>query len=229
MIEAFSEQFRKDMKNYSGKDEPEKTVKFFNRYFADKNAMTEDAASLCAKVNVHLTDRELKSMCRSMIRFAQYQDFQKNIGKKPAPVFSAVDVYNQPLSLERFKGKYVLLHFWSMYSRPSVDELSDLKKIYKKYGKKGLVIISINGDKLAGDLDKKTLLNFIKEMNLNWRHIADGNARNLFDIYFVHNYPTLYLLNREGYIVAREKDLRGEKLYTTIGRLNLSTKRSERQ
>ena len=215
-LEAFSKKFQNELLKSSEEKKLEEARLFMRRYFDDRNKIREKCVDLCSKTDDHLKDEELKSMCRSLIKYVQYEKFKQNMGKNPAPVFSATDVYGKPLSLDMYKGKYILLHFWSMYSHPSVIELNDLKKAYQNYSGKGLVIISVNGDKLNTDLDRKILLNFIKEMDLNWLHIADGNKRAIFNLYFVHNYPTLYLLNQEGYIVSHEKELRGENLFSTL-------------
>jgi len=197
----------------------EELVKLYKINFAYYKKITDKSYQLCRKLTHVHTDSSVYSWCQSIIQYKKYRTFMENLKKNPAPLFHAVDINGRTVSLDMFRGRFVLIHFWSMYSQPSVLELNDLKKISITYSKQDLAVISINGDKLNNAIDEKILHNFINEMNLNWHHIADGNKRKIFNLYFVRNYPTLYLINRAGFIIYSENELRGKRLFSTFSKL----------
>jgi thiol-disulfide isomerase/thioredoxin len=69
---------------------------------------------------------------------------QLSSGRGDAVDFTAKDIYNNQVSLSRFKGRqFVLLHFWATLCTPCVKELPAVKQIHDQYAGKGLQIISI--------------------------------------------------------------------------------------
>lgn len=183
------------------------------------NIIRDNSYNLCLKLSNNCKDPFVRSWCESITEYKNYQIFLANLKINPAPLFTTKDIHGKTISLSTFRGKIVLLHFWSMYSQPSVSELNDLKKIYTQYSKNDFIIISINGDKLNTAIDESILKNFIKDMNLNWYQIADGNNREIYELYYVRNYPTLYLMNKEGFIIHYENELRGKNLFATFSKL----------
>ena len=52
---------------------------------------------------------------------------------KPAPDFSATDIDGNPISLKDYRGKIVLLDFWSTTCGPCIGEIPNVKKVYDAY------------------------------------------------------------------------------------------------
>ena len=165
-------------------------------------------------------NKTLPTKCQRVKKYFSEIQFRQDFKTKPAPDFEFTDLKGRQQKLSDYRGHFVLLHFWSMHSIPCVQEISDLKKVYKKYGGKTLEIISVNTDPVAGAWDRETLINFIRQMEMNWTQIADGKEKRIFNLYHVHNYPTLYLLDRQGLAVNPDfilgKELRGEQLIKTL-------------
>jgi peroxiredoxin len=117
-----------------------------------------------------------------------------------------------------FKGKYVLLDFWSTSCGPCVQEIRDYYiDIYKKYGGRKFEIIGI-ADNLPQELD-----DFIKKYHINWIIIPDGAQRAIQKKYNIFTYPTLYLINPEGVIISKDNELRFGK-FESILEKNIKTK-----
>ena len=51
----------------------------------------------------------------------------------------------QILALNRLRGQHVLLNFWQGWSAPCIRELRRLQRLHDEAGKRGLVILAVNG------------------------------------------------------------------------------------
>lgn len=111
-----------------------------------------------------------------------------------------------------FKGKYVLLDFWSLGCAPCIQEIKDYYiYIYEMYGGSKFEIIGVADDK-SEDLEK-----VIKKNGIKWTIIPDKEQKLIQKKYNISHYPTLYFINPEGEIIADERELRGGKFATILG------------
>ena len=107
--------------------------------------------------------------------------------------FSAIEILNKPITLNDFRGKYVMLVFWATWCKPCVLEINDIKKIRQRYPQSMLEIISISEDD-----DKDKLLRFIEYNKMNWIHIF-GNKELVTD-FGVWAIPKSILIDKDGVI-----------------------------
>lgn len=130
------------------------------------------------------------------------------------PDFSEKSVAGEPLSLQQYKGKVVLVDFWATWCPPCVAELPNVLAAYQKYHDKGFEIIGISLDKDQGALDK-----FTKEKGMTWAQYYDGKGWEnvLARKYGISSIPATFLVGPDGKIVAR--DLRGEALDAELAKL----------
>lgn len=156
------------------------------------------------------------------IKLSKALNYQKEgstqVGMSPIPfksISSNGDSINFPVD---FKGKYVLLDFWSIGCGPCVMEMRDYYVgIYKKYGGNQFEIIGV-ADNLPKELES-----FIKKNNINWIIIPDGKLKYIQKMFKVYQYPTLYLINPEGVIISNGLELRSGK-FESILEKNIKTK-----
>jgi len=123
---------------------------------------------------------------------------------------------DESISLESYKGKYVLLDFWASWCGPCRKEHPNLIKAFQKYGPKNFTILSISLD------DNKNLwLDAIKYDQLKWLNISDlkGQQNEIALKYGVQTIPANFLISPEGVII--DKNLSGESL---INKLNILLK-----
>lgn len=138
-----------------------------------------------------------------------------------APDFSVPDMEKpgETLTKASFKGKYLLIDFWGTWCSWCVKDLPHTHNVFNKHKAK-LQILS-----LGNDPDAATINAFRKEKNfpMPWKHalIPRGSAilETMKKTFAVQGFPTLYLLDPSGKIVAKGMDLRLEKFEPTMDRI----------
>src|SRR5688500_7462772 len=61
-----------------------------------------------------------------------------------APPFTVTALDNRSLSLDKLRGKVVLLNFWATWCAPCIVEMPLLQTVYEKYRADDLQVIAIN-------------------------------------------------------------------------------------
>ncbi|MCS7082823.1 MAG: TlpA disulfide reductase family protein [Bacteroidota bacterium] len=128
-----------------------------------------------------------------------------------APDFTATDIEGRSVSLRQFRGKVVLLDFWATWCQPCLEELPNVKALWRRYRDRGFVIIGVSLDE-----DVRAWKRFVREQQLDWVHIGDGSGwrHALVQQYRVQAIPATFLLDRQGKIIAR--NLRGPDLERAV-------------
>ena len=107
--------------------------------------------------------------------------------------------------------KYLLLDFWASWCKPCRKEIPNILKLYKKYHTEGFEVVSISADTSEAAWTKA-----LDEEKLPWYNDRDGQ-QGICTLYKVQYYPTIYLLDADGKVVA--KDIRGEELAAKLADL----------
>lgn len=140
----------------------------------------------------------------------QQQEVQLQPGDK-APDFVIQSIDDQPLTLSTFRGKFVLLHFWASWSKPSLEENRFLAECARKFGQQDLVIISVSIDE-----DMQEWHAAVKEQIPGWYHASELQRWEsaVASLYRIERIPANFLINPAGTIV--EKDNFGENLIRSV-------------
>jgi peroxiredoxin len=136
-------------------------------------------------------------------------------GKKPAPVdFTAQTLDGQPISLDQFKGKYVLLAFWGSWSERSQEGLAELQKLKLQFANDSRI------DFLAVSLDRNIAeARTAAESKQNaWKQawLSPQKAARVTAAFDINTVPAVFLIDPDGRIVGR--DLEGERLQSMLQR-----------
>ncbi len=154
-----------------------------------------------------LSSRLKQHSYAKMLRYELYElGAVTTVGKKTAS-FSLQDMFGDSVSLEDYKGKYVLIDFWASWCEPCRAEHPFLIEMYKQYEPLNFDIISVSIDKNIDNWKRA-----IKEDKLMWNNVLDlkDGESIVAPKYGVKAIPTNFLVNGDGVLIA--KDLRGENL-----------------
>ncbi len=125
---------------------------------------------------------------------------------KQAPAFELRDLGGSTVSLAQFKGKVVLLNFWSTLCAPCVAEMPSLNRLSLSLKEQGLVVLSVAIDSTDGPVR-----DFAANTKISFPVLVDREKEVFFDDYAGPSLPASYLIDRNGVIVetvsgAREWD-----------------------
>jgi peroxiredoxin len=136
-----------------------------------------------------------------------------NIGK-PFVDFEQMNVSGKKIKLSQIKGKYILLEFWASWCGPCREENPALVKTYTEFKDKGFAILGVSADD-----NKESWLKAVKDDQLGWENVSDlnGDKNKASLIYGITGYPTNYLIDEKGIIIA--KNLRGDDLKKKLSEL----------
>jgi peroxiredoxin len=119
----------------------------------------------------------------------------------PAPVFTLLNNEGKAVSLSELKGKVVYLDFWGTWCKPCMQEMPAGADLKKKFEGRDVAFVYIS---VSDDVEKW-------QQVLAAQHLASPNSIHLHspdggDVpgrYQVVQYPTYWLIGRDGRIVSR--------------------------
>lgn len=111
---------------------------------------------------------------------------------KPARNFTLTDLNNKKVELMDFKGKIVVINFWSRRCLPCIEEIPELNKLTSMYDKSKVSFLAITYD------DAITGRTFQKKHDFKFRILAD--AKKVTEDYGILMYPTTLVIDRSGII-----------------------------
>jgi thiol-disulfide isomerase/thioredoxin len=164
------------------------------------------------KLMLHTTVNELNAMFRMLEPIGQNSMYGKavmayvtenealKIGT-PAPIFTNQKAPNgNPISLEKFKGKYLLIDFWASWCVPCRAENPNLVKLYAKYKNEAFEILGISLDE-----KEENWVRAIAQDELLWQQASDlkfwnGECVKLYNLYSL---PSNILIDKMGNIIGK--------------------------
>jgi peroxiredoxin/YHS domain-containing protein len=119
---------------------------------------------------------------------------------RPAPKLTASKLEGGAVSLEDYEGKVVLLDFWATWCAPCVKSMPAIEKLYASRKDKGFVAVGVSIDE-----DQKKVAPFLKKHAFTYPIVLDDAKSPTWAAYKVKAIPAIYLIDREGQIVAQWK------------------------
>ena len=106
----------------------------------------------------------------------------------------------RPLSLRDLRGKLVLLDFWTFCCVDCLHVLPDLAYLERRFANQPLVVIGVHSAKFANERDTENIRQAILRYDIAHPVVNDAQME-LWRAYGVAGWPTLVLIDPEGYIV----------------------------
>jgi thiol-disulfide isomerase/thioredoxin len=118
---------------------------------------------------------------------------------KPAPTVQMQTINGDPISIQKFRGKPVIVNFWATWCPPCVEEMPMLDELHRSGD---AIVIAVATDEAA---DVK---NFVKRMQLKMPIVLAEDAPGLTgELDVPSTIPYTVVINRNGKIVGSQRSM----------------------
>lgn len=112
-----------------------------------------------------------------------------------APDFTVKDS-DHTVSLHDYRGKIVVLNFWSAHCAPCIAEMPSLVQLQKRLGAK----ITVVG--VAVDTDSDDYHAFLRKHGIDFLTVLDS-AKTSYNLYGATGYPETTIIDRNGMVLRK--------------------------
>lgn len=148
-------------------------------------------------------------MDKMLNEFLKETNFEKLEGN--APDFKLTTTQNDTISLESFKGKFLLIHFWATWCKPCRKEMPEFEKLNKDFEETDAEILGVSIDSSNDSLKAIEFAN--KFLFTNTLAISGSISEN----YWSWGIPTTILISKEGELLGRIRGaVNWEKFSTSL-------------
>ena len=203
MVDSFEQRYKEYNLNWISKHRASPFSVAVIRLYMDKsnvlNALDVDAARCFDSLlpQAKADNYEAYILQRD---FAKYDEkYSSVILTKAATPFVIKDTVGNNITLENFKGKWLLIDFWASWCGPCRQNNPLLKKLCATYRSKGLEVLSI-----SVDTDNNEWRKAIRKDKMGWHQGSDllGQDAGVGKTYQISAVPVYYLVSPDGVIVA---------------------------
>jgi len=135
---------------------------------------------------------------------------KKELVGKNAPDLAVTDIQGKAVMLSAFKGKTVLLDFWTTWCPPCRADARALHSLYRKYGDNDLMIISISVSE-----DRDVVKTFLNEHPVDYPVVLT-TENDMPRPYQIGVFPTYIIVEKDGTVAAA---IEGDKGFTELRKL----------
>jgi len=145
-----------------------------------------------------------------------FGDGRVNLAGTEASDFTLKDLDGKEVALKELRGTVVLLDFWASWCGPCRMELPHIEKLHREFKDKGLVVLGVNNE------PPETARAFVKKKEYTFPTLVDAD-RGVANRYQVTGIPAVFVIDKDGKIVAHYVGLRSEAdLRAALRRAGLS-------
>ena len=160
-------------------------------------------------------DGERRRLCSTLCLLRpDYADINRT-----APDFTLQSLDGRSVRLSDFRGKTVVLNFWTKTCRPCLEEMPSLGDFARRLGKKSdVVVVTISTDDTVDDV-RDTLRSVLGD-EVPFMTLVDPDAKVVTERYGTKLYPETWFIDQRGVIRAR---FDGPRDWTSPVALELAT------
>jgi len=109
-----------------------------------------------------------------------------------APNFTLRDLKGNEISLSDYRGKIVILNFWTTWCKPCRVEIPGFVEIYEEYKNKGMEILGISLDRAGSE----QILKFVEENKISYPVLL--GTKEIATDYEIQVIPITYIIDKKG-------------------------------
>ncbi|MBC7688072.1 MAG: TlpA family protein disulfide reductase, partial [Aquabacterium sp.] len=117
---------------------------------------------------------------------------------RPFDIIRLKELNEQPVNLEKYKGKTVFINFWATWCKPCIEEMPMIEKGQTILNKEDIVFLMASSE-AAEERDA-----FKKAHNFNFNYLQVQNSEELN----IQGLPTTFIFNKDGKQVFSESGYR---------------------
>lgn len=128
--------------------------------------------------------------------------FLRSMSKLRAPEFpkGLAWLNGGPFSLQKLRGRVILVDFWTYSCVNCIRTLPHLKRWHEAYEKAGLVVIGVHTPEFGFEKDEQNVKDAIREFRIPYPVVLD-NEYGIWQQFANRYWPRKYLISADGYIV----------------------------
>jgi hypothetical protein len=199
-LEEFARQARLFATEFP-KDEARSTQLLFSAgRTCELHAMNEEATLCYSQIREKYPEHPMADQVTAVLR-------RLNLAGQPLQLAGpAID--GRYVSIDQYRGRYVLVVFWASNAKPFVDRVETLQMLEAKYSSGGFSIVGVNLDAEEIAVDE-----FLETHALTWPQIffakreERGWKNPIATYYGISRVPTVWLVDRRGTVVDTQVDL----------------------
>ena len=113
------------------------------------------------------------------------------------------------------KGKVMLVDFWSPWCPPCKEEIPNIKAVWEKYNGEDFDVLSVAVWEESRKMDWHNTIDTAAFYGMKWLQLNNGHQEPAA-IYGIEGIPHMILFDKDGTILKRGDDLRGEKTAAAV-------------
>jgi thiol-disulfide isomerase/thioredoxin len=122
-----------------------------------------------------------------------------------APATAGKDAQGQPLTLNTYQGKVVLLSFWHSHCPPCRQFFKHEGELVVRFAGRSFALVGVNSDQSPDEMAKCQ-----QGAGHHWPSFFDGLDGPIAAAWKVDRYPTLFLIDQQGVVRWRHVGLPAE-------------------
>ena len=126
-------------------------------------------------------------------------DARALIGKSAPELASGDWINSPPHTLSDFRGKVVLLEFWTFGCYNCRNTIPSMNEWQKKYAGKDFVIIGVHTPEFNREKNLENVRQQVSRQGIRYPVVTD-NEYQTWEAYHQQYWPTMYLIDRKGII-----------------------------
>ena len=125
------------------------------------------------------------------------------------------DVEGQTVSLEKYRGQYVVLDFWASWCPDCRKDMPQMKELYTQYSGNRVQFLGISFDTTREALD-----NYLEKEAIAWPQVTElkkMKESKMAQAYHIKWIPSIYVIDPNGKVLLATVEI--EKLKSLLGKI----------